>query len=50
MPPGTNPGGPLEPVDRNTGPKRRSIFDWFKGNNNEEDKEDKENNKDNKDN
>ncbi|KAJ5811558.1 hypothetical protein N7474_007859 [Penicillium riverlandense] len=40
--PEANPGGPIEPLDGNTGPKRRSILDWFKGNN-----EDNEDNKDN---
>jgi hypothetical protein len=28
--PEINPGGPFEPLDGNTGPKRRSIMDWFK--------------------
>jgi len=31
--PEINPGGPIEPLERNTGPKRRSVLDWFKGNN-----------------
>lgn len=37
--PETNPGGPIEPLDGNTGPKRRSVFDWFKGNNNNNNKD-----------